>query len=115
MERLQAADIGAVICENLEALRARNARPADGSPGTDNGSYSFSVFADHPSGHEVTQLDPYGVRPSEGKVFAVAPSEKFGTSTRKVLQDLGYADTAIEAMLKSGDLSESWSGEYLPS
>ena len=111
VERLQAADIGAVICENLEALRARNARPADGSPGTDNGSYSFSVFADHPSGHEVTQLDPYGVRPSEGKVFAVAPSEKFGTSTRKVLQDLGYADTAIEAMLKSGDLSESWSDE----
>lgn len=115
VERLQAADIGAVICENLEALRARNSREADGTPGTENGSYSFSIYPDHPSGHEVTQLDPYAVRPTRAKVFAVSPSEKFGTSTRAILSELGYADKAIDSMIKSGDLSESWSDEYLPS
>lgn len=113
--RLRAADIGVAICDNIDALRAENTRIADDMPGTENGSYSFSTYPDHPSGHEVTQLDPYAVRSTRGKVFALAPSEKFGTSTRAILRDLGYADQAIETMIKSGDLSESWSAEYLPS
>ena len=115
IDRLRAADIAATICENLEALRAVNSRAADGTPGTENGSYSFSVYADHPSGHEVTQLDPYAVRTTTGKVFAVAPSEKFGASTRDVLRGLGYAEAAIEKMIDSGQISTSWSAEYLPS
>ncbi|WP_282182961.1 hypothetical protein [Aliiroseovarius marinus] len=73
------------------------------------------MFPNHPSGHEVTQLDPYAVRPTRAKVFAVKPSEKFGTSTRAILGELGYADEAIDAMIKSGDVGTSWSEEYLPS
>ncbi|MEL6641227.1 MAG: CoA transferase, partial [Pseudomonadota bacterium] len=115
VDRLRQADIGAAICENIDALRAENARVADGSPGTENGSFSFSTYPDHPSGHEVTQLDPYAVRPTRSKVWALSPSEKFGTSTRAVLKELGYADQAIDMMIKSGSLSESWSAEYLPS
>ncbi len=115
VERLRAADIGVAICDNIDALRAENTRIADGTSGTENGSYSFSTYPDHPSGHEVTQLDPYAVRTSRSKVTAVSPSEKFGTSTRIILQELGYSDQAIETMLQSGDLSESWSAEYLPS
>lgn len=115
VDRLREADIGVAICENLEALQALNSHEADGTPGTENGSYSFSTYPDHPSGHEVTQLDPYAVRTTNSKVNALTPSEKFGASTRSVLASLGYADNAIEAMLSSGDLSESWSKEYLPS
>ncbi len=115
VSRLRSADIGAAICENIDALRARNSREADGTPGTDNGSYSFSIYADHPSGHEVIQLDPYAVRTTRGKVYALTPSEKFGTSTRAILAELGYADHAVEKMLASGALSVSWSEEYLPS
>ncbi|MEP6020168.1 MAG: CoA transferase [Paracoccaceae bacterium] len=113
--RLQAADIGAAICENLDSLRAMNLRDADGQAGTANGSYSFSNYPDHPSGYQVIQLDPYAVRSLRGKVMAVPPAEKFGASTRTILSELGYVDTAIEAMIKSGNLSESWSQEYLPS
>lgn len=115
ISRLRAADLAATICENLEALRAVNSRECDGKPGTENGSYSFSIYPDHPSGHEVTQLDPYAVRPTHGKVVAVAPSEKFGASTRTILKDLGYDEKAIQRMIDSGDLSTSWAGEYLPS
>lgn len=115
VRRLRAADIGVAICENIDALRAKNSRETDGQPGTENGSYSFSTYPDHPSGHEVTQLDPYAVRSTRGKIFALSPAEKFGASTRAVLQDLGYGDQAIEIMIKSGDLSDSWSAEYLPS
>lgn len=113
--RLRAADIGCAICNNIDALRSENTREPDGTPGTDRGSYSFSHYSDHPSGHEVTQLDPYAVRPTRGKVFALSPTEKFGASTRAILTDLGYSEAAIEKMLKSGQLSESWSTEYLPS
>jgi crotonobetainyl-CoA:carnitine CoA-transferase CaiB-like acyl-CoA transferase len=115
IERLRAADIAVAICDNIDALRAENARIADGTPGTDKGSYSFSIYPDHPSGHEVTQLDPYAVRPARGRVFAVEPPEKFGASTRSILRELGYSDRSIDLMLKSGALSESWSEEYLPS
>ena len=115
VDRLRAADIGCAICHNIEALRAENVREADGTPGTDRGSYSFSSYEDHPSGHSVTQLDPYAVRPTRGRVFALSPTEKFGSSTREILNELGYSESAVERMLKSGQVSESWSKEYLPS
>jgi len=114
-ERLQAADIGSSVCENIETLRAYNSRPADGTPGTDRGSYSFSVYEDHPSGHVVTQLDPFAIRPARGRIYALDPAEKFGQSTRVILQELGYGPEDIEAMIAQGAVSESWSREYLPS
>ncbi|RFB76573.1 CoA transferase [Methylovirgula sp. 4M-Z18] len=113
--RLRAADIGAVICDDIESLRAGNCRPADGSPGTDRGSYAFSRYADHPSGHAVTLLDPLAVRPLVGKVSQLASAEKYGASTRRVLQTLGYDDASIDSLVAAGVVSESWSREYLPS
>ncbi|MBZ9669504.1 CoA transferase [Mesorhizobium sp. ES1-3] len=113
-QRLVEADIGASPCENIETIRGRNARMADGRPGTEYGSYSFSVFPDHPSGHAVTQLDPFAVRPSEGKVYALASAEKYGASTRTVLAAVRYDDAEIDRMLKSGAASVSWSSAYLP-
>lgn len=114
VERLQAADIGASVCENIETIRTCNSRPFDGTPGTERGSYAFSVFADHPSGHVVTQLDPFAVRPHRGKVYALGPAEKYGHSTRAVLQQIGLDEDAIATMLASGAVSESWSRDYLP-
>ncbi len=114
-QRLQKADIGVSLCENIEEIRSRSARIADGTPGIDRGSYSFSVFPDHPSGHTVTQLDPFAIRPAVGKVTAITPAEKYGTSTRAVLRDLNYTDNEIDRLIASGTISESWSAEYLPS
>ncbi len=113
--KLQRANIGAALCENIETIRAENRRCADETPGTDRGSYSFSVYANHPSGHEVTQLDPYAVRTAQGTVRALVPAEKYGQSTRAVLHSLGYSNAEVTAMIDSGAVSESWSREYLPS
>lgn len=115
VERLQQADIGAAVCENIDSIRSYHCRPADDTPGTDRGSYSFSVHEDHPSGHTVTQLDPYAVRPLRGRVKALAPAEKYGASTRSILREMGYDDDAISALLENGVISDSWSREYLPS
>ncbi|MEH6442675.1 MAG: CoA transferase [Oceanospirillaceae bacterium] len=114
VERLQAADIGAVVCENIDSLRVNYSRPADDTSGIDRGSFSFSVFEDHPSGHKVTQLDPYAVRPTRSAVIALSRPQKFGQSTRQVLAELGYEAAAIDSLIGSGDVSESWSKEYLP-
>ncbi len=46
---------------------------------------------------------------------AVAPAEKYGASTRAVLQSLNYAESEIERLIASGTTSESWSEEHLPS
>lgn len=113
--QLRAADIGAALCENIGAIRATSARSADNTPGTDRGSYSFSRYRDHPSGHVVTQLDPYAIRPARGKIYPLAPAEKYGASTRGVLKAIGYSESEIDAMISSGAISEGWSSEYLPS
>lgn len=113
--RLHAADIAAAVPDNLDNLRQRYSRPADGQPGTDNGSYSFSVYADHPSGRCVTQLDPFAIRPSSAPIRALPPAEKFGASTRTVLRDFGYSEAQVDTLIARKSISESWSEEYLPS
>jgi crotonobetainyl-CoA:carnitine CoA-transferase CaiB-like acyl-CoA transferase len=115
LEVLRANDIGAAVCDNIDALRAAYVRTPDGTPGIDRGSYSFSVYEDHPSGHTVTQLDPFAVRPTRAAVNMMDPAEKYGSSTRSVLKELGYTETEIDVMLQNGSISETWSKEYLPS
>jgi len=114
VERLHSVDLAAALCENIDSLRAMYSQPGDGSTGVERGSYSFSEYDDHPSGHLVTQLDPYAVRPARSKVHSLSRSEKFGNSTRAVLESLGYESEHVERLLASGDISESWSGQYLP-
>jgi crotonobetainyl-CoA:carnitine CoA-transferase CaiB-like acyl-CoA transferase len=114
-ERLQTANIAAASPDNIDSLRQRYSRDADGQPGLDNGSYSFSVYSDHPSGHQITQLDPYAIRPRVSRIRALPPAEKFGASTRKILQRVGYSAEQISTLLEVGAVSESWSDEYLPS
>lgn len=115
LSRFHAADIGAAICESMATIRSAHSRLADGAPGTEQGSYSFSIFRDHPSGYVVTQVDPYAIRSTVGKIYSQAPAEKYGSSTRQILRSLRYAEAEIDAMLDSGVISESWSREYLPS
>jgi crotonobetainyl-CoA:carnitine CoA-transferase CaiB-like acyl-CoA transferase len=112
--RLQAADVAAAVPDNIASLRSQYTRPADGSPGIDRGSYAFSVFRDHPSGHAVTQLDPLAVRPRVARVRALAPAEKFGHSTRAVLGEYGYDGPELQGMLDRHAIGESWSRDYLP-
>jgi crotonobetainyl-CoA:carnitine CoA-transferase CaiB-like acyl-CoA transferase len=115
LARLQAARIGAAICENIETIRADNSRPADNAPGTGRGSYSFSRYSDHPSGHVVTQLDPYAIRPASGTIYSLPSAEQYGASTRIVLRGLGYNEDQIDAFAEAGVISEQWSRDYLPS
>jgi len=113
--RLQAANIAAAVPDNLDNLRRSASRPADGQPGIDLGSYAFSVYESHPSGHRVTQLDPVAVRPTHATIRALAPAEKFGASTRAVMRSLGYSEGLIDALIDRGAIGVSWSSEYLPS
>ncbi|UPJ26319.1 CoA transferase [Bradyrhizobium sp. CW1] len=109
------AGVGAAICESIAAIRSGHSRLADGAPGTEQGSYAFSIFRDHPSGHVLTQVDHYAVRSTVGKVYALPPAEQYGASTRQVLQKLQYRDSEIDALSGAKVVSEGWSTDYLPS
>lgn len=113
--RLQAANVAAAIPGNIDSLRQHYSRPADNRSGIDNGSYSFSIYADHPSGRCVTQLDPYAIRPRFAPIRSLAPAEKFGASTRDVMRKMGYSDAQIEMLIERKAINDSWSEEYLPS
>lgn len=112
---LQRAGIAAAMPMAIEDLRAQYSREADGNPGTDLGSFAFSIFRDHPSGHCITQIDHYSIRPAEARIKAITPAERFGHSTRAVLAGVGYSEQAIDDMIERGIAGFGWGKEFLPS
>ena len=114
MTRLHAADIAVAQPKSIETLRAENSRIADGTVGTDRGSFAFSIYPDHPSGHQLTQIDHYAIRPQNAAIFAVSPTEAHGNSTKEVLADVGYSAEQIESMLARGIAGLGWGKTFLP-
>ncbi|WP_136681183.1 CoA transferase [Neptunomonas sp. XY-337] len=112
---LHSADIAAATPLSIETLREQYSRIADGSSGIDKGSYAFSIYPDHPSGHCLTQIDHYSIRPTEARIKAVAPTERFGHSTREVLREVGYSDNEIDDMIERKIAGLGWGKEFLPS
>jgi crotonobetainyl-CoA:carnitine CoA-transferase CaiB-like acyl-CoA transferase len=114
-EKLRAADIAAAQPLGIEYLRDTYTRDADGTAGLDRGSYSFSRYEDHPSGHCVTVIDHYSVRPSEATIRALPSTEAYGTSTREVLAGIGYSDEQVSDMIEQKVAGTRWGREFLPS
>jgi crotonobetainyl-CoA:carnitine CoA-transferase CaiB-like acyl-CoA transferase len=112
---LHQADIAAAVPQSIEFLRDRYSRIADDRVGIDKGSFAFSIYPDHPSGHRVTRIDQYAIRPLEATIKALAPTERFGHSTRNILGNLGYSEAEIESMVERGIAGLGWGKEYLPS
>ena len=114
VERLLAADIAVAQPMSIETLREQYSRIADGTVGTDRGSFAFSIYPDHPSGHQLTQIDHYAIRPSRARIDAVSPTEAHGHSTRKILAAVGYSQSQIDEMLAQGIAGLAWGKSYLP-
>ncbi len=114
-QKLRAQDIAAVRSVGIEELRERYTRTADGKMGTDLGSYAFSVYPEHPSGHTVTIIDHYSIRPTRAQIIAQTPTESFGHSTYEILSDLGYSKAELDTMHNDKIIGTAWGKEYLPS
>ncbi|RNF34326.1 CoA transferase [Paracoccus methylarcula] len=113
--RLRAYGIAAAVPNSIENLRALYSREADGTAGTTMGSFAFSIHRDHPSGHCLTQIDHYAIRPSEVPIRAASLPERWGHSTREVLANAGYSDAEITALIARNVVSLGWAQEFLPS
>ena len=114
IERLLAADVAAAQPISIETLREQYSRLADGTVGTELGSFAFSVYPHHPSGHQLTQIDHYAIRPTCARIDAVSPTEAHGHSTREILAAVNYSDNQIESMLQRGIAGLAWGKTYLP-
>ncbi|NRA53613.1 MAG: CoA transferase [Gammaproteobacteria bacterium] len=114
-QQLRAVDIAAAKPVGIEALRDQYTRVADGKVGLELGSYAFSVYNNHPSGHRITLIDHYSIRPSEAMIIAQSETERFGHSTEVVLASVGYTSTEIQAMLDQDIAGLGWGREFLPS
>jgi len=115
MKRLVAADIAAAQPQSIETLRALYSREADGFVGTDMGSFAFSIHANHPSGHCLTQIDHYAIRPVNSLIRSASSAERHGHSTREILASVNYSAAEIDAMIDAGVASLGWTDEHLPS
>jgi crotonobetainyl-CoA:carnitine CoA-transferase CaiB-like acyl-CoA transferase len=114
IQKLHAADVAAAVPHSIETLREQYSRTADGKVGIDRGSFAFSIYPDHPSGHCVTQIDHYAIRPTVSRIYSVSPAEAHGHSTREVLAGVGYSEQQIDSMLESGVAALGWGLTYLP-
>ncbi|SFT39664.1 dimethylsulfoniopropionate cleavage enzyme DddD [Pseudovibrio denitrificans] len=114
-EKLRAADIAAAQPLGIEHLRDSYTRTADGTVGIDRGSYAFSTYEDHPSGHRVTLIDHYSIRPEEAAIKALPSTEAYGNSTREVLASVGYSDEQVSDMIERRIAGTGWGKEFLPS
>ncbi len=112
---LRQYDIAVAEPKSIEWLRDKYSRRRDGKPGIDKGSFSFSIYPDHPSGHCVTYIDPYSIRPTYAEIKNPRPTEKFGESTISILESVGYSDVEINNMLNDKIVNLKWGQEYLPS
>ncbi|MGI2029370.1 CoA transferase [Endozoicomonas acroporae] len=112
---LDKVDVASAIPQAIEHLREQYSRVADGKAGTDLGSFAFSIYPEHPSGHQITQIDHYSIRPTESTIVAATPTERFGHSTREVLAEMGYDSESIESMIERGIAGTGWGKEFLPS
>ena len=114
-QALRNAGIAVAQPLGIEALREQYTREADGTTGIDRGSYAFSVYNNHPSGHRVTLIDHYSIRPTEASILALPQTERFGHSTEAVLASIGYSGDEIQSMFDNKVAGTGWGKEFLPS
>ena len=114
VQRLISADIAVAQPQSIETLRDQNSRIADGTVGVERGSFAFSVYPDHPSGHKLTQIDHYAIRPQNAHIEAITPTEAHGYSTREILADVGYNTEQIDSMVARGVVGLGWGKTFLP-
>jgi len=112
---LHEADIAAAVPNSIEQLRAQYTREGDNTVGINNGSFAFSIHRNHPSGHCLTQIDHYAIRPVDSKISAVSLPERWGHSTKEVLASIGYSQAEVDDFIRRGIASLGWAEEFLPS
>lgn len=112
--KLLDADIGVTVMGSLADLREKYISLSEMEPHARGGTYQFTRYEQHPSGHRVDLVAPAAIRPKYAELTIPAPAEKYGKDTRQILAQLGFSDQEIQNMLNAGVVSESWGEQYLP-
>jgi len=117
VEQLQKVGIAAAKPQAIENLRETYLRKGDNerTSAIPRGSFSFVRHRNHPSGHIVTQIDAYAVRPREAAIISPSLPERWGHSTKQILAELGLSEAEVDRLVERGIASLGWAREFLPS
>jgi len=100
---------------SLHATRDTNLhRESDGAADIRTRTFSAVRHDLHPMGRWVDLAAPNAVRPERAEVTIPGPAPKYGAHTREILNELGFDDAEIDALIAAGSAGESWSERYLP-
>jgi hypothetical protein len=112
---LHGIDAGFSPLATLQALREENLQvESEGLPDLTDSTYSFVRHDQHPSGRSVDIATPNAIRPQSSRITIPFPARKYGSDSRRLLAELDYTPDEIEALIRQGAVSESWSKDYLP-
>lgn len=78
------------------------------------GTFSVIRHDQHPMGRWCDLVAPNAVRPATATIHIPGPMPKYGADTRAVLEEVGFDEGQITAMIETGAAGESWSEKYLP-
>ncbi len=114
IDLLNEKDIAISRVNHMRDTRDYNLTAPDGSAKT-GFSYSFTRYNNHPSGYAVEMVAPYAIQPKYASIYALSPTEKYGSSTFEILSNLGYSKEVIDTLAEDNVISYQWADEYLPS
>ena len=114
VDELIKVDLGASEMGSLAGLREGYSSLREIDKHASGGTYQFTRYDDHPSGHRVDLFSSCSIRPKYAGLVAPTPAEKYGIETRQILTELSYSDQEIRNMFEGCVVSESWSEQYLP-
>lgn len=114
VDELIKVDIGASKMGSLTGVRQMYSSHREMDRHARGGTYQFTRYDNHPSGHRIDLFSPCSIRPTYADLVAPTPSEKYGLGTRPILRELSYSDKEIRNMFEDSVVSESWSEQYLP-
>ena len=114
VDELIKIDLGASEMGSLAGLREGYSSLREIDKHASGGTYQFTRYDDHPSGHRVELFSSCSIRTKYAGLVAPAPAEKYGIETRQILTELSYSDQEIRNMFEGCVVSESWSEQYLP-
>jgi crotonobetainyl-CoA:carnitine CoA-transferase CaiB-like acyl-CoA transferase len=107
-------DIGAVVPSSIAELREKYLHRTEVEDDKTDTTYQFVRHDIAAANRWVDLFEPCAIRTSNGHISKYPPAEKYGASTRQILQELGFDEQKIDAIIDERTAAVQWSEFYLP-
>jgi crotonobetainyl-CoA:carnitine CoA-transferase CaiB-like acyl-CoA transferase len=107
-------DLGVVVPASIAELRDRYLTAGDETDRSGDGTYQFVRHQIEGANRWVDLFAPCAIRIKNGTIKVHPPAEKYGLSTRSILEKMGFDADEIASMVRRRVAVDEWCEYYLP-